>query len=77
MNFCPYCVKAKALLTQRGVPFEEVNTDPWPDSEWDALVKRSRMKTLPQIFFGEQLIGGYTELAAQDAKDNLKSLGAS
>lgn len=76
MNYCPYCVRAKSLLEQRGIAYQEINTDSWSDDQWNDLVKKSRMKTLPQIFHGDDLIGGYTELAALDAKDKLKGIGA-
>ena len=74
MNYCPYCSRAKALLQQRGVPFEEVMVADDDDAQWDALYKKSGMKTMPQIYAGERLIGGYTELAAEDQKDQLSSL---
>ncbi len=76
MQNCPYCVKAKGLLTQRGIPFETIMIDDWSDEEWSKFEKKSGMKTLPQIFVGEKLIGGYTQLAEVDAKDQLKSLTA-
>ena len=71
---CPYCVKAKGLLTQRGVAFETVMIDDWSDDQWDNLVKTSGMKTVPQVYVDGQLIGGYTQLAEVDAKDQLQSL---
>lgn len=74
MQNCPYCVKAKNLLTQRGLKYDVVMIDEWPDAEWDALVKKSGMKTVPQIYVDEKLIGGYTQLAEVDAKDQLESL---
>jgi glutaredoxin 3 len=71
---CPYCVKAKGLLTQGGVSFETVMIDDWSDEQWDNLVKTSGMKTVPQVYVDGQLIGGYTQLAEVDAKDQLQSL---
>ena len=68
---CPYCVKAKALLSSRGVSFETVMIDDWSDEAWDQFVKKSGMKTVPQIYVDEQLVGGYTQLAEVDAKDQL------
>jgi glutaredoxin len=44
------------------------------DAKWDELFARSGMKTMPQIFNGEDLIGGYSQLATLDQKDQLKSL---
>ena len=71
---CPYCLKAKRLLTDRGVAFTE-NKIGWDDdAQWDALFAKSKMKTVPQIFNGDALIGGYTELTALDEKDQLASL---
>ncbi len=77
MNHCPYCLKAKQLLKQRGVPYSEVLVAEEDDAQWDALFERSGMRTMPQIFNGDQLIGGYTQLAEHDEKDQLKSLLAS
>ena len=74
MNFCPYCDRAKALLKQKGLPFEEIRLAEEDDAAWDELEKRSGMKTMPQIFAGEDLIGGFSDLAALDAKDGLQSL---
>jgi glutaredoxin 3 len=74
MESCPYCVRAKQLLSQRGVPFEEILVPMDDDDQWDALYKLSGMRTMPQIFAGEKLIGGYSDLAELDKKDSLKSL---
>jgi glutaredoxin 3 len=73
-EYCPYCVRAKDLLKRRGIAYEEVMLDEDDDQAWDELQKRSKMMTVPQIFGGENLIGGYTELAALDQKDQLESL---
>jgi glutaredoxin 3 len=74
MNNCPYCVKAKGLLTQRGVAFETIMIDDWSDTQWDDFAKKSGMKTVPQIYVDGNLVGGYTQLAEVDAKDQLSSL---
>jgi glutaredoxin 3 len=74
MQNCPFCVKAKALLTQRGLAFNVDMIDEWSDDKWDAFVKKTGMKTVPQIFVDEKLIGGYTQLAEIDAQDKLESL---
>jgi len=71
---CPYCVKAKRLLTDRGISYTETKIGWDDDAQWDALYERSKMKTVPQIFNGDQLIGGFTELAAMDQEDQLASL---
>ena len=62
---CPYCHAAKALLKQRGLDFEEIDVS--DDNDFDKLVARTGMKTVPQIFFDEKLIGGFQELAVLDS----------
>ena len=58
---CPYCDQAKALLTQKGIEFEEKKIgDGYTKEELLEAVPTAR--TVPQIFLGEQLIGGFTEL---------------
>lgn len=74
MNFCPYCKRAKELLGSRGIPFQEKLIPDDDEAQWDELERRSGMKTMPQIFNGDKLIGGYTELAELDRKDKLASL---
>ncbi len=70
---CPYCSQAKALLKQRGIPFEEIPIS-WEDEEgWKQAAARSGMKTMPQIFIDGKIIGGYTELAALDRSGELKA----
>jgi glutaredoxin 3 len=70
---CPYCVRAKDLLKRKGIPFEEINLD-GRDDELAELRDKTGMRTVPQIFIGDRLIGGFTELAALDAKGELDAL---
>lgn len=74
MAYCPYCERAKQLLKSRGVAFDEVLVPEDDDAQWEALEKRSGLKTMPQIFNGEELVGGYSDLAALDKSDGLASL---
>lgn len=58
---CPYCDQAKALLTQKGIQFEEKKIgDGYTKEELLEAVPTAR--TVPQIFIDEQLIGGFNEL---------------
>ena len=60
---CPFCDQAKALLRQRGIPFEEKKIgDGYTKEELLEAVPTAR--TVPQIFIDDQLIGGFTELKA-------------
>jgi glutaredoxin 3 len=73
-NPCPFCSRAKALLQQRGIHFQEIQLSYDDEDAWDELSKKSGMKTVPQIFSDDSLIGGYSELSALDRKDQLVSL---
>ena len=58
---CTFCEQAKALLKQKGIPFEEKKIgDGYTKEELLEAVPTAR--TVPQIFIGEELIGGFTEL---------------
>lgn len=74
MDHCPFCERAKGLMKQRGVTYQEVNLPMDEDAKWEALEKKTGMKTMPQILIGEKVLGGYSELAALDGKDQLASL---
>jgi glutaredoxin 3 len=74
MEYCPYCKQAKGLLTRRGIAFEEILVPDDDNAQWDALYKRSGMRTMPQIFDGDRLVGGYQELVELDGQDQLASL---
>lgn len=58
---CPFCDQAKALLKQKGIPFEEKKIgDGYTKEELLEAVPTAR--TVPQIFIDDQLVGGFTEL---------------
>ena len=60
-NQCPFCLQAKALLTQKGIDFEERNVqENWTREQLLEAVPTAR--TLPQIFLDDEYIGGFTEL---------------
>jgi len=72
---CPYCVRAKSLLKQKGVEtYEEidVSTD---SAVRDAMVARAGgRRTVPQIFINDVHVGGYDDLAALDKAGTLEAL---
>ncbi len=65
---CPYCDQAKALLTQKGIPFEERKIGDGFTKE-DLLEAVPTARTVPQIFLDNKLIGGFTELKAHLSKE--------
>jgi len=58
---CPYCDQAKALLTHKGIAFEERKIGDGYTRE-DLLAAVPTARTVPQIFLDDVLIGGFTEL---------------
>ena len=68
---CPYCIRAKQLLKQRGVDaIDEIRVDLNP-SQRDAMVAQTGRRTVPQIFIGETWVGGCDDLIALDQKGGL------
>jgi glutaredoxin 3 len=73
-NYCPYCVKAKALLDRKGAKYTEIDVT-GKDEDRLKLVERSGgMKTVPQIFIDGKHIGGADDLYALDAQGGLDPL---
>lgn len=71
---CPYCVRAKALLKQRGVEqIEEVRVDLQP-AERERMVELTGRRTVPQIFIGDTHVGGCDDLVALDQRGGLMPL---
>ncbi|MCP0914905.1 MULTISPECIES: glutaredoxin 3 [Legionella] len=60
---CPYCVRAKQLLQAKGIPYTEIRVD-LDDAERENMIARSGRRTVPQIFFDEEHIGGCDDLFA-------------
>jgi len=67
---CPYCVAARQLLAAEGIAYRDIAVDGRPDLR-DDLRQRSGQGTVPQIWFGEQHIGGYSELSALQQRGKL------
>jgi glutaredoxin 3 len=70
---CPFCTRAKTLLSKRGIEYEEINLARDPDGRAE-LVARTGMFTFPQILIGDDAIGGFTELVAADRAGTLSEL---
>ena len=71
---CPFCVRAKALLKQRGVEaIDEIRVDLDPEQRRRMMDLTGR-RTVPQIFIGETHVGGCDELVALDQRGGLVPL---
>lgn len=58
---CPHCVSAKAWLKQRSYTFEEIDLDN-SENVKKFLSEHPSLKTVPQVFVGDELIGGFSDL---------------
>ena len=74
-RWCGYCVRAKALLEGKGIPFEEILLDDDPQFR-QRLFDETGGWTVPQILIDGRAIGGYTELWALDKRGELDGLAA-
>ncbi|MBA1273056.1 glutaredoxin 3 [Stutzerimonas azotifigens] len=71
--WCPYCLRAKSLLDKKGVDYQEIPVD--GRSELRAEMARKAGRTsVPQIWIGEQHVGGCDELFALDRAGRLDAL---
>lgn len=71
--YCPYCHAAKALLADKGVEFTEIDVT-GNAAERARLAQVTGQRTVPQIFIGEESIGGYDELAALETRGQLDAM---
>ncbi len=73
-GWCPYCVRAKALLERKGVPFREIRVDEDPAERQTMLARSRGQRTVPQIFIGDRHVGGFDDLYALDKAGELDPL---
>ena len=72
-DWCPYCDRAKTLLTARGLEYTEI--DVTIDTEREAEMRaRSQRRSVPQIFVDGDHVGGFDDLAALDAQGGLEAI---
>ena len=72
-DWCPYCQRAKSLLTQKQLVFDEINVD--DDAKFrEEMTARSNRTTVPQIFIGDKHVGGCDDLFALDRSGELDRL---
>ena len=72
-DWCPYCQRAKGLLTQKQVAFSEINVE--DDAKLrEEMIARSSQRTVPQIFIGDKHVGGCDDLFELDRSGELDRL---
>ena len=73
-NTCPYCVRAKQLLSRKDLKFTEINLSTEPEYVRTDLMAKTNHRTVPQIFINHQFIGGFDDLYALDRSGELDIL---
>lgn len=71
---CPYCDRAKRLLTKKGVAYHEIDVSNDPDTRQAMTDRANGRRTVPQIFIANESIGGCDDLHELDAKGALDTL---
>jgi glutaredoxin 3 len=71
---CPYCVRAKSLLKQKGADFDEIDVFMDCGARREMEMKSGGRHTVPQIFIGDMHVGGCDDLCALDRAGKLESL---
>jgi len=69
--FCGYCSRAKALLTKKGVDFQEIDVIDDGSTRAEMVQRAGGQRTVPQIFIDGRHIGGSDDLYALDAAGKL------
>ena len=71
---CNFCDAAKRLLARNNVEYKEINIATVDGAMDEMITKASGKRTIPQIFFDDQHIGGYDEVRALEKEDKLQNL---
>ena len=71
---CNYCEAAKRLLTRNNVAYNEINIAKVEGAMDEMIKKANGKRTIPQIFFDDQHIGGYDEVRALEKEKKLQDL---
>ncbi|MDO7898242.1 glutaredoxin 3 [Pseudomonas citrulli] len=72
-DYCPYCSRAKFLLQNKGVAFEEIKVDGKPQVRAEMTRKAGRT-SVPQIWIGSTHVGGCDDLFALERAGKLDAL---
>ena len=71
---CNFCDAAKRLLERNKLKFNEIDVSSGENIRDEMIKKSNGQRTIPQIFFGDHHVGGYTELRALEKENKLKKL---
>jgi glutaredoxin 3 len=72
-GWCPFCMRAKALLQRKGIAYTEIDIESRRELRQE-MIERSGRRSVPQVFIGDHHVGGADDLAALDASGELDRL---
>ena len=72
-RWCPFCIRAKMLLSNRGIDFSEIKVDGDPELRAD-MARRAGRTSVPQIWIGETHVGGFDDLFLLERQGQLDNL---
>lgn len=72
-RFCPYCVRARMLLDNKGISYTDIRVDNEPELRSE-MIRRSGRTSVPQIFIGDFHVGGCDDMYALEREGRLDSL---
>ena len=73
-QYCPFCIRAKALLDQKGINYQEYSIDGDQEARSIMVDRANGRKTVPQIFINDEGIGGCEELYSLESSNQLDKL---
>ncbi len=73
-RLCGFCARAKLLLEQKGLEYEEINVDESPDQKELMVDRANGVQTVPQIFINDVHVGGCDDLYGLEAEKKLETL---
>ena len=72
--YCPYCIRAVSLLEKKGVEFTEIEAAFEPEKRQEMIRRSNGRATFPQIFIGDQHVGGCDDMMALEYDGKLDAL---
>ena len=72
-KICPYCIMAKRLFDKKGASYTEINVDSQVGLR-EELVRKTKRRTVPQIYIGALHVGGFDDLYALEQQKKLDDL---
>jgi glutaredoxin 3 len=72
-HICPYCIMAKRLLDKKGASYTEINVDTQASLR-EEMMRKTKRRTVPQIYIGDLHVGGFDELYALEQQKKLDAL---